>query len=249
MNQTTLGQRIAELRRQKNMTQEALAERLQVSATAVSKWENNVTCPDILLLPSLARMLGVSVDALLASSNEPGPQVRLARRAVYESDWVCLYLDTVRLPNGEVIDGYHQLHHPHESVSIVIFNGRGDILLTHNRRYTTGQLEWEVPCGRVETGESREDTARRESMEETGCTLRELRYLCWHNPSNGMSDLKMHVFAAWAQAEKDILDTNEVASKQWFSRDEVRDMLQRGEIRCGVSMLALLYALTYVKEA
>ena len=243
MAQTTLGQRIAELRRQKCLTQEALAEALGVTPPAISKWENNVTCPDILLLPSLAKMLSVTVDALL-TTDEPGPQIRLARRPVYESDWVCLYLDTVRLPNGEVIDGYHQLHHPHESVSIVITNERGDILLTHNRRYTTGRLEWEVPAGRVETGESPESAARRECLEETGCTLRELRYLCWHNPSNGMSDLKMHIFAARVDAERAIQDTNEIESKQWFAPDKVKGLLRQGEIRCGVSMLALLYAMT-----
>lgn len=188
-------------------------------------------------------MLSVTVDALL-TTDEPGPQIRLARRPVYESDWVCLYLDTVRLPNGEVIDSYHQLHYPHESVSIVITNERGDILLTHNRRYTTGRLEWEVPAGRVETGESPESAARRECLEETGCTLRELRFLCWHNPSNGMSDLKMHIFAARVDAERTIQDTNEIESKQWFAPDKVKDMLRQGEIRCGVSMLALLYAMT-----
>lgn len=243
MNEITLGQRIAELRRQKGLTQEALAEALGVTPPAVSKWENSVTCPDILLLPSLARMLGVTVDALL-TVDEPGPQIRLARRAVYESDWVCLYLDTVRLPNGEVIDGYHQLHYPHESVSVVVTNERGDILLTHNRRYTTGRLEWEVPAGRVETGESPESTARRECLEETGCTLRALRYLGWHNPANGMSDLKMHVFAAQVDAEGEILDTNEIESKQWFPPDRVRSMLRQGEIHCGVSMLALLWTLS-----
>lgn len=247
MTQITLGQRIAELRRKRNMTQETLAEALGVSPTAISKWENNVTCPDILLLPALARMLNVTVDALLAGSDELVPQGRLARRAIYESDWVCLYLDTVRLPNGEVIDGYHQLHYPHESVSIVIINQQGDMLLIHNRRYTTGQLEWEVPAGRVETGESPENAARREAMEETGCTLREMRYLCWHNPANGMSDLKMHVFAAWVETEKGIVDTNEIESKHWFARDEVCAMLERGEIRCGVSILALLYAMAFAR--
>lgn len=50
---------------------------------------------------------------------------RLARRPIYESDWVCLYLDTVRLPDGEIIDGYHQLHDPHESVSVVVTSERG----------------------------------------------------------------------------------------------------------------------------
>ena len=242
MNQTTLGQRIAALRRARNLTQETLAEALGVSAPAVSKWENSVTCPDILLLPSLARLLGTTVDALLAS--DPAPQARLARKVIYESDWVCLYRDTVRMQDGTVIDGYHQLHYPHESVSVVVTNQRGDMLLIRNRRYTTGQLEWEVPAGRIEAGESPEAAARRECMEETGCTLRELRPLCWHNPANGMSDLKMHVFAALVDAEGAIADVNEVESKQWFPRERVLDMLRTGDIRCGVTMLALLYALT-----
>ena len=75
MNDMTLGQRIAALRRQKDMTQETLAEALGVSPQAVSKWENDVSCPDIMLLPQLAKMLGVTVDTLL--SGEPEPETRL----------------------------------------------------------------------------------------------------------------------------------------------------------------------------
>ena len=67
MNQT-LGSRIAELRRKKNMTQEDLANALGVTPQAVSKWENDLSCPDITLLPQLAKLLGVSVDELLGST-------------------------------------------------------------------------------------------------------------------------------------------------------------------------------------
>ena len=75
MDQMTLGQRIAALRRRKDLTQEAVAEALGVSAQAVSKWENDVSCPDIMLLPQLAKLLDVTVDALL--SGEPEPETRL----------------------------------------------------------------------------------------------------------------------------------------------------------------------------
>ena len=61
----TLGKRIAQLRKEKGMTQEQLAEKVGVSAQAVSKWENDVSCPDITLLPLLADLFGVSVDELL----------------------------------------------------------------------------------------------------------------------------------------------------------------------------------------
>lgn len=70
MNQT-LGSRIAELRRKKNMTQEELAAELGVTAQAVSKWENDLSCPDITLLPQLARLFGVTIDELLGNQNQP----------------------------------------------------------------------------------------------------------------------------------------------------------------------------------
>lgn len=66
----TLGKRIAMLRRQKELKQETLANALGVSPQAVSKWENDQTCPDINLLPKLAELLGVSVDELLSGKKE-----------------------------------------------------------------------------------------------------------------------------------------------------------------------------------
>ena len=73
----TIGKRIAALRREKNLKQEDLAQMLEVSPQAVSKWENDQTCPDISLLPKLAKILGVSVDELLSGKQELQPVVTL----------------------------------------------------------------------------------------------------------------------------------------------------------------------------
>lgn len=73
----TLGMRIAELRRTKGMKQDELAEKLGVSPQAVSKWENDVSCPDIMIVPKLARELGVSSDELLTGEQEDTPEVQL----------------------------------------------------------------------------------------------------------------------------------------------------------------------------
>ncbi len=67
----TLGQRIASLRKEKGLTQEELATSMGVSAQAVSKWENDISCPDIMLLPQLAGILGVTTDTLLSGEKEP----------------------------------------------------------------------------------------------------------------------------------------------------------------------------------
>ena len=73
----TIGKRIAALRREKNLKQDDLAQMLEVSPQAVSKWENDQTCPDISLLPKLAKILGVSVDELLSGKQELQPVVSL----------------------------------------------------------------------------------------------------------------------------------------------------------------------------
>ncbi|WNS41933.1 helix-turn-helix domain-containing protein [Paenibacillus sp. MMS20-IR301] len=59
-----LGKKIRALRLQKGMTQEELAAKLNMSSQAVSKWENNITLPDIQLLPDLSVILGVTIDEL-----------------------------------------------------------------------------------------------------------------------------------------------------------------------------------------
>lgn len=66
----TLGKRIVAHRKRLGMTQDKLAEALGVTAQAVSKWENDQSCPDITTLPRLARVFGITTDALLGLEPE-----------------------------------------------------------------------------------------------------------------------------------------------------------------------------------
>lgn len=66
----TLGMMIAELRKEHGMTQMELAEKIGVTDKAVSKWERNLSCPDINSLPNLAALFGVSVDELMQLKKE-----------------------------------------------------------------------------------------------------------------------------------------------------------------------------------
>ena len=66
----TLGTMIAELRKQHGMTQLDLAEKMGVTDKAVSKWERDLSCPDINSIPNLAEILGVSVEELMQVKKE-----------------------------------------------------------------------------------------------------------------------------------------------------------------------------------
>lgn len=61
----TIGDKISTLRKQNNMTQEELANKLSVTPQAVSKWENGITSPDISLLGAIATLFHISTDELL----------------------------------------------------------------------------------------------------------------------------------------------------------------------------------------
>lgn len=95
MMKKTLGERIAEKRRAKGLKQEELAEALGVSAQAVSKWENDISCPDIMTLPHLAEMLGCTVDELLTGKGEAREAVLLpdSERKSFEKLMLRIYVN------------------------------------------------------------------------------------------------------------------------------------------------------------
>lgn len=66
----TIGMRIQQARKQKGFTQSELADKLYVSAQAVSKWENDQASPDITMLSSLSEILAVTIDYLINGKKE-----------------------------------------------------------------------------------------------------------------------------------------------------------------------------------
>jgi len=66
MDATAVGKQILILRKRNGYTQEELAERLDISAQAISKWENGHTLPETAMLPDLARLFNCSIDAILS---------------------------------------------------------------------------------------------------------------------------------------------------------------------------------------
>lgn len=66
----SFGKRFSQLRKEKGLTQEQIASKLGISIQAVSKWENDISCPDIQLLLEIADMLGTTVDELLGKSKK-----------------------------------------------------------------------------------------------------------------------------------------------------------------------------------
>ncbi len=65
MNNQSMGEVISTLRKEKGMTQKELADLLNITDKAVSKWERDLACPDTMTIPRLAKILGISVEELM----------------------------------------------------------------------------------------------------------------------------------------------------------------------------------------
>lgn len=80
----TLGTMISSLRKDKGMTQLELAEIMGVTDKAVSKWERDLSCPDINSIPKLAEILEISVEDLMQGKTETKEQDTKEKKGKYK---------------------------------------------------------------------------------------------------------------------------------------------------------------------
>ena len=91
-------------------------------------------------------------------------------RSVYESEWMSLSLVDVELPSGKRFE-HHVLRMPCDAAGVVVDDPERGVLLLWRHRFISDTWGWEVPAGRVDPGETPEECAARETLEETGWTV------------------------------------------------------------------------------
>jgi ADP-ribose diphosphatase len=165
---------------------------------------------------------------------------RLSRNIIYQSPWVNLYLDTVKFPNGLLIEKFHLLDFPRAAVTAIVEEDSGNILFARICRYTSGTTEWELPAGGVETGETEIEAARREVLEETGYTSDGHELIYSYYPMNGSANKRFHVVHCNAINYVQDFDRNEVSETRWFTKDEIKQMIEEKVITDGFTLTALL---------
>lgn len=170
-------------------------------------------------------------------------------RRVYTGRSISLDVDQVRFPNGSVGE-LEMVRHPGASAVIpFLTDPAGDdpqILLIRQYRYAAEQYLLEIPAGKLDPGESPSDCARRELLEETGCTAERVEHLISIFTTPGFTDEKIHLYMASGltigetQHEHD--EFIEVEAKPL---SQALQMIERGEIVDGKTLVALLYASGY----
>jgi 8-oxo-dGTP pyrophosphatase MutT (NUDIX family) len=166
-------------------------------------------------------------------------------RSLYDSEWMRLVLVDVEVPQGRRFD-HHVIRFPNASSGTVVHDPTRGVLLIWRHRFITDTWGWEIPAGRIEPGETPEQAAMRETLEETGWRPGPLRRLGAYAPSNGSSDQVFNLFTAeGARHVGEPSDPAESDRVAWLPVSEVRSLIERGQVYDGLSLTALLWALAF----
>ena len=164
-------------------------------------------------------------------------------RPVYESPWVRLSLVDVELPSGHRID-HHVVRSTAGAAGTVVHVPASGVLLLWRHRFITDSWGWEVPAGRVDAGESPEQAARRECLEESGWEPGPLQVLTSYFPTNGQSDQEFHLFLAdSAHYRGQPADPDEADRIEWLPVSRLRSEMAAGHIKDGLTLTALTWCL------
>lgn len=167
------------------------------------------------------------------------PWTRLARRVAYENAWITVWHDDVLRPDGKP-GVYGVVHYRNRAVGVVALDEHDRVLLVGQYRYTLDLYSWEVPEGGAAPDEEPLSAAKRELLEETGCSAAHWEELLRAHLSNSVSDEEAIVYLARGLTEG-------TADPEGTERLQVRrvpfaealGLVERGEITDAMSVMGL----------
>ncbi len=164
----------------------------------------------------------------------------LASRTLCRTKIFSVTEDHVVEPGGIEVRRVVVRHGP--SAVILAVDNRERVLLVRQFRLPAGRSIWELPAGRVNSGETPLAAARRELAEETGLHARRWKKLLSFYPSPGYVTERMHLFLAQdLKAGEARPDDDERIRCRWFSRRELGAWLRSGRIVDGKTLVGLLW--------
>ena len=161
----------------------------------------------------------------------------LKKHYIYEGKILSLRCDDAELPNGNPCQR-EIVEHSGGAAGLLVTAGK--IALVKQFRYAYGEEIYEIPAGKLNTGEDPKLAAARELEEETGFRADRLSLLYVLYPTPGYTNEKIYIYEA-EHAEKGAqrLDCDEFLNVEYFSVETVLNMINAGEIRDAKTIVAV----------
>jgi ADP-ribose pyrophosphatase len=171
---------------------------------------------------------------------------KLGSRRVYTGRVLNLDVDQVRFPDGSTGE-LEIIRHPGASAILPFLSDPAgedpEILLIKQYRYAAENFLYEVPAGRLDPHEDPADCARRELLEETGCTAERIEPLYTFYTTPGFIDERIHGFMATGLTRGESnREADEFLTVETMSLSRALELIKAGEIRDGKTAVLILYA-------
>jgi len=162
-------------------------------------------------------------------------------RIAYSCEGFDIVNETVALPDGTEAEFDYLTEG--ESAVILPFTTDGEVVVIDEWRHAVKRQNRGLPAGSLETGEDREEGARRELREETGHEAGRIEYLGGFEPANGFSDAYFHYFVArdCERTGEQSLDTDETIEVSTTAFEDLLEAVRTGELEDGRTVTAVLH--------
>ena len=172
---------------------------------------------------------------------------KLSIEYVYRGRRVNVKVVELRLPNGNIVE--REVVEFRESVVVLPILSDDRIVLIKQYRVPIERWIYELPAGVIEHGETPEESAKRELIEETGYKAKELKKLFEMYLAPGYSTEKMHAFLAYdLEYVGSAPEVYEVIKVQPVKLKEALNMIKRGEIPDAKSIATILYYKMFIES-
>ncbi|MDR9415703.1 MAG: NUDIX hydrolase [Gracilimonas sp.] len=166
---------------------------------------------------------------------------KLNSKEVFKGKLLHVFYDEARLPDGSV-SSREWIKHPGACAVVPVFDN-GELMMLRQFRYPMRQIFWEVPAGKIDSGEKEDETALRELEEEAGVRTHNFAYVGHFYPGIGYSDEVIHIYVAWdLQSVPQKVDEDEFVTRQRIPFLKAVEMVHTGEINDGKTVICLLRA-------
>ena len=167
-------------------------------------------------------------------------------RQIYKGTVVDLRLEEVALPNGVTVQ-LEMIYHP-GAAAVVALDDESGVTLIHQFRHAAGGFIWDIPAGKLESGETPSQCAARELQEEAGLAARELVHLGSIFTAPGFCNERIHLFLArQLRPVEPQLEADEVLSVQRVPFSHALAMIRNGEIQDAKSIAGLHLAAEHLR--
>ena len=168
---------------------------------------------------------------------------------LHKEPWLTIRKDKCELPNGNIVPAFYVTEYP-DWVNVFALTKDDKVIMVKQYRHGIGSIETELPGGVIEEGETWQEGAKRETLEETGYVFDNLEYLgkICANPSTTNNYMHMFLGTGATKVAEQKLDESEDVEVLLMTIDEVKQLVKENKIMQSLHVNCIFYALARLDE-